>query len=130
MNGIFEGRSGQKFEWIEAGQHKAVSNSDVTISFMKSRDNLVNITFRNGVIYLISSTDYVKITKPLKNRIYFKQGYDKDGLLLNKNKNVTADNRYVRFQNDDLRKAFDEFGGDYELKYDNFNELYYIEKEK
>lgn len=132
MNGIFDTKN-DAFMWVGAGQHHRKVSSKADVSLHKVRNNdkdAIALTFRNGIHKLISETDYVLISMPKKNRIYFKQGTQMNGLLLGKNNGTKLDNRYSRFYSDEDVKFFLDFVGEYELKHDDFNELYYIEKEE
>jgi hypothetical protein len=64
----------------------------------------------------------------VKNRIYFKPADPKVGYKLTKKCN----NAYMQATiNKDMVSTYEEFcPGEYHLKYDDFQELYYIEREK
>lgn len=132
MNGIFDTKN-DAFMWVGAGQHHRTikSKADVSLHIVSNnKKDAIALTFRNGIHKLITETDYILVSMPKKNRIYFKQGTQMNGLLLGKNKGTLVDNRYSRFYAEEDVKFFLDFHGEYELKHDDFNELYYIEKEE
>lgn len=104
-----------------------VSVSTGLISNAVSRP-YVSFIFRNGSWKFFTDTDFMLVAR-FKNRIFFKTGDKSDGILLSKNKNTTAETRYARVQRANVNEQFAIYDGDYELKYDEFYELYYIERE-
>lgn len=131
MNGIFDSAK-DAFMWVGNTTHHNHRKSLADISLHKVTNNkkdVIAITFRNGVYKLITETDYILISYPKKNRIYFKAGTQLNGILLGKNNGTKKEHRYSRFYSEEDVKFFIDYTGEYELKYDDFNELYYIEKE-
>lgn len=127
-----------KLNWVESRGSCVRSDSDVSVTVNiqdKKRDrNYIAFTFRNGTAQILSNTNYVQICAH-KNRIFFRESSMKEGYKLTFNvknserSNTEASqlNRYLKVSiNTDTYKAFE---GDYDLKYDDFLELYYIEKE-
>lgn len=107
------------------------SKSDVSISLGKktkeAEPSLLCVTFRNEVEKLIfdESCEYIQFGIH-KNRMFFRQsdpstGYKMYARLKN------CKNRYTKFPIEE--ESDKNFVGNYELKYDEFLELYYIEKE-
>ena len=100
------------------------SNADVTVTFSNKKNEKksnINITFRNNVWELLG--DSVKFAI-VKNRILFKEcPVAQGGYVIGVNNN--AANRYLRVPNyTNLPRSVT---GDYELHYDTFLELYYVE---
>lgn len=89
----------------------------LTFSF---RNNIANV-FGNGNIYLQYGV--------VKNRLYFKVADPKIGYKLTTKSGLT---RYMQATcSKEMKTIYEEFcPGEYHLKYDDFQELYYIEKEK
>lgn len=109
------------------------NHSDVSVTLVrKSADSgytHVNFTFRNGIEKIITNeeTEYIQFCAH-KNRIFFRPAESTIGYKLYKaNSQTTSKNRYTKVPMFECAKAF---VGDYELKYDDFLELYYIEKEQ
>ena len=119
----------EKFTWIgqKRGARTRVS-SDITVNIIDSASKkglgAVSITFRNDCWEELGENVEIAI---FKNRVLFRQGECGFGW---KNKgNVKTKNHYMRITLTEETKALKNFVGDYELKYDSFYELYYIEKE-
>lgn len=113
----------ERFEWKGMSRSRQrKGNYDVSINSHK--DGTVGITFRNKKAELIGDRLEYAI---FKNRVLFR--YSENGMALHniKNNSNNPDNCYAKFAKsiDDFRQ----FIGDYDLKYDDFYELYYIEKE-
>lgn len=122
----------KKLDWFGAisrnGHH---GGRDVTINHTISEDgkrHLASFTFRNDCWKLFTETPYMEIAL-YKNRVFFRQSDEKHGITLLRNKQVTESTRYARMQNG-FADRFITFEGDYELKYDEFYELYYVEREE
>ena len=89
----------------------------------------LSFSFRDNIEKVFSKDDKICLMYGLvKNRIYFKLANPKVGYKLTKKCN----NAYMQATiNNDMLGKFQEFcPGEYHLKYDDFQELYYIEKEK
>ena len=103
-------------------KNKGHSTDYYTIAF--AFRNKIEKVFRKGKgdIYLQFGS--------VKNRIYFKVADPKVGYMLN-NKN-SANAAYVQATcTKEMKATYEWFcPGEYHLKYDDFQELYYIEKEK
>lgn len=89
----------------------------ITFAF---RDNIAKV-FGKGNIYLQFGV--------VKNRIYFKVADPKIGYKLTAKHGLTA---YMQATcSKEMKAIYEEFcPGEYHLKYDDFQELYYVEKEK
>mgnify|MGYP003297646411 CR=1 FL=1 len=112
--------------WIgRTCNHGAKADVSVTIANQSESRRCVNVTFRNSVNELVTQTDYM-VVAPFKNRLFFKSATDVNGLLLCKNAN--SPNRYIRINRESDVESLTKFAGNYDLKYDEFYELYYIEK--
>ncbi len=107
-----------KFDWQTPSRGYSRGNEDVRITVGK--DKKMKITLRNDTWELISQTDYIEFAV-CKNRILFREAKDKGYKMV---KSGETPSRYVFTS----LKGCDGFIGDYELKYDDFLELYYVEK--
>lgn len=105
--------------------------SDVSVRVVHGHDckKLINITFRNDCFKKFTNSEYCECAI-FKNRIFFRESDSTRGLLLNRNKATTDTTTYVRFQKTEYVNLYAQFVGDYELKYDEFYELYYIESKE
>ncbi len=92
-----------------------------------TKKKCVNFTFRNGIEKLITDTEYILVA-PYKSRVFFKKATDVDGITLLKNKN-SSNSTYARISAENDVPKFEGYAGNYQLKYDEFYELYYVEKE-
>lgn len=127
--GIFTPNTSSSFNWVGASKTAQKSDKDISISRVSSSGKeLVAITFRNHCSEILSDTEYLLLTEPIKNRIYFKSSNVHEGLLMASNKGSTNGNKYLRISRPEAAKPFFSMVGDYELKFDAFNDLYYIEK--
>ena len=115
-----------EISWISKKTARGIrSDMDISLRLIKNgggKKNTINLILRNGISEIFEAPGLVVGVR--KNRMFFvprEDGY-KIGAA-----NDKSDNRYVRIPatNNDLI----EFCGDYELKYDNFLEMYYIERE-
>lgn len=97
------------------------SKCDVSVTL--GADKKINITFRNDTWEIISSTGHAQVAV-CKNRILFREANESEGYKFTRSGNTPS--RYI-FVNS---TADSEFIGDYDLQYDDFLELYYIDKEK
>lgn len=129
MNEIREERLKQ-LKWLEnkrMGYTKVNSLAkDIHFNVVKSSHKIgksVNITFRNLCCEKITSTGRL-IVAPIKNRIYIKEA-DERGYKLTVNRR-TQTSRFISMPLFDKCTAFI---GDYDLQYDEFLGLHYIEKE-
>lgn len=119
----------KKFNWVgRLVNNGGLRRKDVTVRITVKDEKAIytGFTFRDGCYKLFTETEYIEVA-PYKNRLFFKQSDVKHGLLLATNKSCKQDNKYAKLQNE-LCGLFVEFEGDYELKYDDFYELYYIER--
>lgn len=115
-----------KLQW--RGSEKRVSKSKADISITITKSNRMAFTFRNDTASKVSDTGYLAIC-PHKNRILFKAVDNRHGWAVSmKHKDDSKRLTYGYMQvpvESDADRAFE---GDYELKYDDFLELYFIEK--
>lgn len=123
-----------RLEWItkERSTGKKVSSCDISVALTKRRGTgdftHVNFTFRNGIESIICSdkeSEYIQFCVH-KNRIFFRQAESTVGYKLYYASAKCAKNKYTKIP---VFEGADGFVGDYELKYDDFLELYYIDKE-
>ena len=134
----------ERFKWMTKatlGKNYARSNQDVTISKVyaskadKEADKKpqISITFRNHSRHAVTETEYVLLAA-VKNRIFFKTGKQNNGFLIGKvstnGDKASGDNGYLRTSYAEYVEQLLPFIGSYDLKYDKFYELYYIEKEE
>ena len=95
----------------------------------KSDYYTLSFSFRNNIEKVFSKDDNICLMYGIvKNRMYFKPAEPKIGYKITKKHN----NAYMQTCiADDMVGKLQEFcPGEYHLKYDDFQELYYIEKEK
>lgn len=121
----------EKFNWVRGGgksYHRA--KSDVSINCVKSAEKQyggLSFTFRNDVWQFFGERIEFAV---YKNRILFRTAEAGEGLSLFSGSS-TCSNKYIKIRVDENTQIIkDKFIGDYELKYDSFYELYYIEKEE
>lgn len=116
----------ERFNWLGKQRNRNNCNADISISLHKrangQKHDAIGLTFRNGCGEKFGSTIQVAV---YKNRVMFRTA--EDGICMQRNKAVQSNNIYARFS--DVNGELKNFIGDYELKYDDFYELYYIEKE-
>ena len=109
-----------RFNWKTKSIHTGRGiQYDVSISLVKGGAN--SIVLRNGKKNLFE--DKAISYAIFKNRVMFRS--DKDGYAISGNNK--SPNGYVKIHKGD--EELRDFIGDYDLKYDDFYELYYIEKE-
>lgn len=122
-----------RFLWIGNESVRRSSVSDVSINRIKGGKSKANgneyrfsFTFRNDCSKKLGDKgDKIEIAI-FKNRIMFRQS--ENGMTLSGKSNKTS-NRYMHFPITSLTEELTSFIGDYELKYDDFYEVYYVEKE-
>ena len=123
----------EKFEWFSkvspSGQYKSVSTQDVTIRECKAQKThptgRFNITLRNGVDEKFGVC--VDIA-PYKNRIFFRASTEGQGGYKIYAHGNERKNPFIQVNVTEKSKILKEFEGNYDLQYDEFYELYYIEK--
>ena len=118
----------EKFNWLSrTGKAYHRAKSDVSINCIKCGGKQyggLSFTFRNDVWQFFGERVEFAI---YKNRILFRTAAPGEGLSLF-NGNTTCSNKYFKVRLDkDTQVIKDKFIGDYDLKYDSFYELYYIE---
>ena len=102
------------------------SSDDVSIAITKSKGEAkrLSLIFRIHMWEVLSS-EYIAFAV-LKNRIYFKGTDKKEGYTVS----VKNTSGYLSITlNQKELETYEDFVGDYSLKFDNFYELYYIERE-
>ena len=123
----------EKFDWFgKQNLKKNFSKNDISLNLIKvggGKDGKsyygFSITFRNKVWQNFGEN--IEIAT-YKNRILFRTS--ETGLALTKKIGSKTDNHYCKINrcDDEMMATLKGFIGDYELKYDPFYELYYIEK--
>lgn len=115
--------------WIGTNKHGHKATVDVSISISSSdaKRSFVGFIFRNESWKFFTDTDFF-VVAPYKNRLFFKAADKSNGIYLCKNNNTKTPTRYGRIQRDFINTSFAEYVGDYELKHDDFYDLYYIER--
>ena len=129
MNEIREERLKQ-LKWLENQRTGIMRISslakDIHFNIVKSSHKIgksVSITFRNSCYKKVTNTGRL-IIAPIENRIYIKEA-DERGYKLTVNRK-TETSRYISIP---LFDKCTTFIGDYDLQYDAFLGLHYIEKE-
>lgn len=107
----------ERFNW-KVKTNNVGLNDDVSITVVK--DGAISIVLRNGKKKLFDGAISYAV---FKNRVMFRK--DKRGYAISGNNK--SENGYVKIGKGD--DELQDFIGDYELKYDDFYELFYIEKE-
>ena len=89
----------------------------------------ITFSFRNNIFKVFGKEDVYIQYGVVKNRIYFKVADPKIGYKLHSKHGLTS---YMQATlPKEIKAIYEEFcPGEYHLKYDDFQELYYIEKEK
>lgn len=112
--------------WKTRATNLRTSNckSDVSISMARCKNSKpsMDVYFRNNVSELIDNGTGRIAVAFIEKRVYFKP--DENGYKISDSS--SPDRKTVRLRTDD---DFSAFIGDYELKYDSFLELYYVEVE-
>lgn len=126
----------EKFNWLGNNTaSKNFSQKDISINLIKTGSLKsgettygFSIIFRNKVWEKFSNRIEVAT---YKNRVMFRSTNNERGILLTKKQDNIANNRYAKLTNldDKTMEIWKQFIGDYELKYDSFYELYYIESD-
>lgn len=84
-------------------------------------------TIRNEAIKALGTNVDIAI---FRNRVLFRVCKESEGYRLYRPKNAKCPNMYFTVSKNSVSAELEDFIGDYELKYDPFYELYYIEKEE
>lgn len=122
----------EKFNWISRPDRKNVHRSDADVSincitYEKKPFSGISFTFRNEVAGFFGDRIQFAI---YKNRVMFRPSVEGEGIALC-TVNKKSPNRYFKMKlTKDIEELKSKFIGDYELKYDSFYEVYYIEKEE
>lgn len=117
-----------ELDWVTKRSYKG--EADVSIRRALSNDKpIISISLRNDCSKIISNTEFIKLA-PFKNRLFFKESDSFSGFKATSNNSVKESTKYIKvsFKQDVDRLAI--FEGDYSLRYDDFYELYYIEREE
>ena len=118
-----------KMQWLKKDKSCNRSQKDVSISLnacsTSTTGRVIAITFRNECYELVSDTGYIQ-AGVYKNRCFFRSTTSSEGYKLSCPKAGLKKSRYCKMPE---MKELANMIGDYELKYDDFLEMYYIEKE-
>lgn len=118
----------QKLVWIGRTNRRGGNDISIKVNLMANthNGNYVGFTFRDECHKkFCGETPYFEVSL-FKNCMFFKKSNSERGLLISNNKN-TKSNYYAKIQSD-TANYFAHWEGDYELKYNEFWELYYIER--
>ena len=117
----------EKFQWISSSRTYHRAKSDISINCVKMDKTPyggISFTFRNDVWQFFGEKVEFAV---YKNRIMFRTATGTNGMALFSGSNKSP-NKYFKVRvTEDTKILKDKFIGDYELKYDSFYELYYIE---
>lgn len=121
----------EKFNWIsKSGKSYHRAKSDISINcitYDKKPYAGISFTFRNDVWQFFGERIEFAI---YKNRIMFRKANSGEGMAMFSGSDKSP-NKYMKIRiTEDTQVIKDKFIGDYELKYDNFYELYYVETEE
>lgn len=112
--------NGRKDVYVAINKHNADDKN-------KTPYTTLGFSFRDGIEKTITSTKYIQFGV-CKNRIYFKEADSQVGYRVTKKGGTTA--AMGLHIGDSYAKDFEMFNhGEFHLKYDDFQELYYIEVE-
>lgn len=127
----------EKFVWLGNNTlSKNFSQKDISINLIKTgslksgkQTYGFSIIFRNEVWKNFGNRIEFAV---YKSRIMIRSADNERGILLTKKSDNATQNHYAKLSNLDKEtmETFKQFIGDYELKYDSFYELYYIESDK
>lgn len=125
----------EKFTWFGNNtMSKNFSQKDISINLIKT-GSLKNGKSTYGFSIIFRNKTWEKFSNRIeiatyKNRVLFRNSDNERGILLTKKADNTTQNHYAKLTNIDEKtmELFKTFIGDYEMKYDSFYELYYIEK--
>lgn len=114
-----------ELQWLSHvdGSSKRYSTKDVSISLLKAGERCsarFNITLRNGSSEKLGQRIDIAV---VKNRMFFRGGELGYKLYVGQRTNPM-----LQITLNDNTKILEQFVGDYDLQYDEFYELYYIEK--
>lgn len=128
----------EKFEWMSVNnaRSKEVSRSTSDVSIRECEPNKAhtktryNITFRNHSAEVLGN--YVDLAI-YKNRIFFRPSSAEDrGYKIYKHDPNTSKskpyNPFTQVNKTEYTEGLSEFIGNYEMKFDEFYELYYVER--
>lgn len=122
----------EKFQWlsdINDSSYKKLSKADLSIRECKTSDKKglrYNVTFRNGKSEIFG--EFVDFAF-LKNRLYMRPSTQRSrGYKLYCFDGGKA-NPFAQITKNTTTCEFSDFIGDYDIKHDEFLDLYYIEKE-
>lgn len=120
-----------KFEWVNprqkkgfTGEQRDVSISLITIGTKEKGHDGISIIFRNKIEERVGTNLELAV---YKNRVFFRQT---DVPAMNMLSNRETPNRYGKIGTGAIVQTLKNFIGDYDLKYDTFYELFYIEREE
>lgn len=118
----------EKFNWItKSGKNYHRAQSDISINCITYNGkpfNGISFSFRNEVWQFFGERVEFAI---YKNRILFRSASNGEGMSFTTGSQKCT-NKYFKVKIDENTQILkDKFIGDYELKYDSFYELYYIE---
>lgn len=116
----------KNLEFEGGSRTRGTSDLDVSLTCVKYAHGQMRMsfTFRNGVYEKLSTTGRLRFAL-YKNRIIFQDS--EKGLKFYKGTKSDTNTRYVQLAPNDL-EAWKTFIGDYDLKFDEFYEYYYIER--
>jgi len=133
----------KKFVWLgkvqKAKRINGRSKPDADISIMRwstakknadgSKNYRYGFTIRNDAVKVLG--DYADVAV-YKNRVLFKPCAESEGYKLSassKSTGTKCPNKYFSIAKTEYSQELEDFIGDYELQYDKFYEVYYVEKE-
>jgi len=139
INDDFKRQIDSKFDWFSVTNQKKYgnrhhSNQDVTINRCsprtpdaKNQQIRYNFTMRNKTSLVLGEWIDIAI---YKNRVFFRPSTQKDGgyKMYCHNNSKSKTNPFLQIPETETTKGLIDFVGDYDMHYDDFYELYYIEK--
>ena len=119
----------KQMNWMEKERQRNCSARDISVTiqtkqrgYKQDNGQCICFAFRNGTDTKITSTGYVQICVH-KNRCFFREADSSVGYKISRPAN--SNSRYCKMAHVSQLK---DFAGDFDLKYDEFLELYYIER--
>jgi len=116
--------NGLEFSGLVRNKNRCSYDVSIQTSLTKGVLKTVNFTFRNGIEGMLGDGERLMFAR-FKNRIIFK--LDDNGVKFTNGGGENS--RYAKFCVNPNNEYITGFVGDYELKYDELYEYYYVEKE-
>lgn len=138
MRSMSKKEAQEKFVWFNkqsVSRSKCQSKADISISKRNgctkkdgSISHKIAFIFRNKTFEKITKTGYIEFAI-YKNRIMFREGDEQTGLKGNVDKSTSGSSVEIVLGLNETTQELDDFVMlDYDLEYDGFYEVYYVER--